>query len=754
MPQDRPQTTLFQSPANEPLAARMRPRTLEEYIGQGHILGPGRLLRRAIQADQLSSLIFYGPPGTGKTTLARVIANSTRAYFKAINAVLAGVKDIREAVAEASERQRTGQRTILFVDEVHRFNKAQQDALLPWVENGTVILIGATTENPYFEVNKALVSRSRIFQLEPLSEDELREVARAALRDAERGYGGRRVELADDALDHLVNIANGDARAVLNALELAVETTEPDGDGVQHIARSVAEESIQRRAVLYDKEGDAHFDTISAFIKSVRGSDPDASLYWLAKMVYAGEDPRFILRRLLILASEDVGLADPHALEVVAAAARAFDYVGLPEGRYHLAHATLYLATAPKSNSTMGFFDALAAVQQEREAEPPNHLKDANRDREGFGHGEGYLYPHAYRDHWVAQQYLPETLQGKVFFEPSEVGYEAGIRVQVARRREAQLAAMLEEAEALGAGEDARADTVAGLAPVDRARDRWLQRTVSQAGERLGAVRDLLFEVARPERHHVVLDLAAGSGLLTWEALRRTPEGQVWSLVANEREREALTQMAARLPELQRPVVTVGAPAAMAGVLAAAREEHDARGLRFDVVLGRGVLADLLDPAGFFEALAAWTADGATLALADTVRRHAQRLHALVDWTGAKRLGAKVAEAEEAIYEGATAPRLLWEPDASVEAARRSGFVEVSAVPHELTADQRVAAATLDAWFAPGREGAPSYADHLRAALSEDEVAHVAKRYRAQLADRVVVWTSVLAVVRGRRSAR
>jgi len=742
-----PQPTIFQSPDNEPLAARMRPRTLDEYIGQGHIVGPGRLLRRAIEADQLSSLIFYGPPGTGKTTLARVIANSTRAHFTAINAVLAGVKDIRTAVAEAQERQRAGRRTILFVDEVHRFNKAQQDALLPWVENGTVILIGATTENPYFEVNKALVSRSRIFQLTPLAEDDLRAVARQAVADPERGYGRRRVRLEDDALDHLVNVANGDARAVLNALELAVETTGPDDDGVLLIDRAVAEESIQRRAVLYDKEGDAHFDTISAFIKSVRGSDPDAALYWLAKMVYAGEDPRFILRRLLILASEDVGLADPQALGVVSAAARAYDYVGLPEGRYHLAQATLYLATAPKSNSTMGFFDALAAVEREREAEVPNHLKDGNRDKEGFGHGEGYLYPHAYRDHWVAQQYLPEPLQGKVFYEPSEVGAEAGIRDQVARRREAQLAAMLEQEGAGGA-------ETAALAPIDRARDRWLQRTVSQAGARLGAVRDLLFEVARPQRHHVVLDLAAGSGLLTWEALRRTPEGQVWALVSSGREREALVQMAARLPELQRPVVVVGAAAALGDALDGAAQEHDASELRFDVILGRGVLADLLDATGFFDAVARRAADGATLALAETVRRRAQRLHALVDWSGAKRLQRKVIEAEEAVYEAATAPRLRWEPESAAAAARAAGFLEVSTVPHELEADQRLTAATVEAWFAPGREGAPSYADHLGEALSESEIAEVAARYRRQLADRVVRWTSVLAVLRGRRSGR
>src|SRR5512143_391374 len=376
-----------------PLAARTRPRTLDEFIGQEHIVGPGRLLRRAIQADQLSSVIFYGPPGTGKTTLARVIANTTRGHFIAINAVLAGVADIRQAIAEAQERRgQFGQRTILFVDEVHRFNKAQQDALLPWVENGTVILIGATTENPYFEVNKALVSRSRIFQLKPLTEADLLAVARQALADPEHGYGKLNVQIDDDALAHLVNVANGDARGVLNALELAVETTPPGPDGVIHVTREVAEESIQRRAVLYDKEGDVHYDTISAFIKSLRGSDPDAAMYWMARMVYAGEDPRFIFRRMIVFAGEDVGLADPNAIRTVMACAQAYDYVGLPEGRFHLGEAALYLATAPKSNSVMRFFRALETVEKEGEADIPAHLRDANRDKEGFGHGEGYLY--------------------------------------------------------------------------------------------------------------------------------------------------------------------------------------------------------------------------------------------------------------------------------------------------------------------------------------------------------------------------
>jgi putative ATPase len=408
-----------------PLADRMRPRTLDEYIGQDHILGPGRLLRRSIEADRVTSVIFYGPPGTGKTTLARIIANTTRSYFRTLNAVLAGVKDIREAIADAEIRlKHHQQRTILFIDEVHRFNKAQQDALLPHVENGTVTFIGATTENPYFEVIKALVSRSRIFELQSLTEDDLRRVARFAIDNKERGYGRRDIAIDDDALEHLVSTANGDARSLLNALELAVETT-PEGESV---TLDVAEESIQKRAVLYDKEGDAHYDTISAFIKSLRGSDPDASMYWMGRMLYAGEDPRFIIRRMLIFAAEDIGLADPRAIQVATSCAQAFEWVGMPEGRFHLAQCCLYLATAPKSNSTYTFFDALKYVENEQSGEVPNPLKDGNRDAEGLGHGKGYLYPHAYHNHYVPQQYLPDNMQGVYFYEPSDVGYERTIK--------------------------------------------------------------------------------------------------------------------------------------------------------------------------------------------------------------------------------------------------------------------------------------------------------------------------------------
>ena len=453
---------LFQARADEirrenaPLADRMRPRTLDEFLGQPHILAPGKLLRRAIEADRITSLIFFGPPGTGKTTLARIIANTTQSEFATLNAVLAGVKNIREQIAAAEERLRLhGRRTILFVDEVHRFNKAQQDALLPHVENGTVVFIGATTENPYFEVNKALVSRSRVFELHSLTEEDLAGVVRQALDDGGRGYGRREVRIAEEALAHLVNTANGDARSLLNALELAVETTTPDESGVVSIDLEVAEDSIQRRAVLYDKEGDAHFDTISAFIKSMRGSDPDAALYWLARMVYAGEDPRFIFRRMLIFAAEDVGLADPRAVSVAAACAQAFDYVGLPEGQFHLAECCLYLATAPKSNSVMAYFDALAHVRKEPTGEVPNPLKDANRDKEGLGHGVGYKYPHAYREGYVPEQYLPKEMQGLYFYTPRTLGYERDVAERLAAwRKRDEVESVVKRARKYGDGSD------------------------------------------------------------------------------------------------------------------------------------------------------------------------------------------------------------------------------------------------------------------------------------------------------------
>lgn len=437
--------SLQQQLENEaPLAARMRPRSLDEFIGQEHIIGPGKLLRRAIEADRLfSSIIFFGPPGTGKTTLAQIIANTTQAEFETISAVLAGVAELRRVIADAAERRRLyRKRTILFIDEVHRWNRAQQDALLPHVESGMVTLIGATTENPYFDVISALVSRSRLFELKPLGETALDHILTQALADPQRGYGKKVIHIADDARRHLTQVAGGDARNLLNALELAVLSTPAAADGSIEITLDVAQESIQRRAVLYDKSGDQHYDTISAFIKSVRGSDPDAALYWLAKMIIAGEEPRFILRRLIVLAGEDIGLADPQGIVVANAAAQAFEYIGMPEGIYPIVEATLYLATAPKSNSAGAYFKVSEQIKQDGVGPVPTHLMDASRDAKGLGHGKGYQYPHSYPGHHVGQQYLPTPLLGATFYTPSGEGYEASVQNRLERWRTAQAQAL------------------------------------------------------------------------------------------------------------------------------------------------------------------------------------------------------------------------------------------------------------------------------------------------------------------------
>lgn len=419
-----------------PLAARMRPRNLDEFVGQGHLVGPGRLLRRAIEADRLfSSLIFWGPPGCGKTTLAQVIAAVTRSHFESLSAVMSGVKEIRQLVSEAHQRRSSGVRTLVLIDEIHRFNKAQQDALLPHVEAGTLTLIGATTENPYFEIIGPLLSRARVFVFNSLSEADILVLLGRALEDRERGLGSYPVDIDDEAMRHLARMANGDARNALNALELAVLSTSPGSDGRLRVDLAVAAESIQRRAIFYDRDGDAHYDTISAFIKSVRGSDVDAALYWLARMVQAGEDPKFIVRRLFILAAEDIGLADPQALVQVAAAAQALSWVGLPEAQYHLAQATIYLALAPKSNSTQAYFRALQLVSEQGITEVPIHLRDPKRDGRALGHGRDYKYPHDYPGHYIPQNYLPEGLEGERFYEPGEEGQEKELSARWKRRR-------------------------------------------------------------------------------------------------------------------------------------------------------------------------------------------------------------------------------------------------------------------------------------------------------------------------------
>ncbi len=414
-----------------PLAARMRPRTLDEVVGQQHIIARDKLLYRAISADKLSSIILYGPPGTGKTTLARVIAGTTKAEFMQINATVAGKKDMEEVVGKAKDNLGMyGKKTILFIDEIHRFNKGQQDYLLPFVEDGTVILIGATTENPYFEVNGALISRSVIFELKPLTAEDIKILLNRAVTDKERGMGAYRAVLDPDAADFLADLADGDARHALNAIELGILTTERSSDGLIHITRDVAQECIQKKVARYDKDGDNHYDTISAFIKSMRGSDPDAAVYYLARMLNAGEDPKFIVRRMMVCASEDVGNADPQALQVAVAASLAVERLGMPEARITLAQAASYIATAPKSNAAIcAIDDAMATVRETGNLPIPPHLQDAHyKSAAKLGHGIGYKYAHDYPNNYVEQQYLPYELNGKEFYNPSGNGYEVKIK--------------------------------------------------------------------------------------------------------------------------------------------------------------------------------------------------------------------------------------------------------------------------------------------------------------------------------------
>ncbi len=735
----------------QPLAARMRPRTLEEFIGQEHILAPGRLLRRAIQADQISSIIFYGPPGTGKTTLASVIANTTKSHFVVLNAVLAGVADLRKITEEAQQRRgEQGLRTTLFVDEVHRWNKAQQDALLPWVENGTVVLIGATTENPYFTVNRALVSRSRIFQLKPLEKAHVEQVMLQALRTPDRGFGNLKIEIKPDALDHLADIANGDARAALNALELAVETTTPDADGVIAIDMHVAEDSIQRRAVLYDKEGDYHFDTISAFIKSLRGSDPDAALYWLAKMVYAGEDPRFLFRRMLIFAGEDVGLADPQATVFTAAAAEAFDRVGMPEGNYQLATAALYLATAPKSNSVMGFFDALGMIEKEKEGEVPNHLRDASRDKEGFGHGVGYKYPHAYHDHWVAQQYLPDDLKGRLFYTPGTLGHEARIAETLQRRREAQISAsMAAEAE----GTDSPPEVLT-FAKKDKAVDRWLERAAGTLAAEQEQIRGRIFAARRVQRHERILDLNARVGLLTWEAVRLAPEGGVWTLAPTAADAKRLRETSAALPLLHQPHVLSGNPCGLRGLLEASGHGD----IRFEMMVGHNAWNRAAtaggDASAFFCGLWECLAGGGTLSLAERLPAYPQTLYGLAPLERLEpELARRLAAAEDALL-AADSTRSLDE-HALRHAAESAGVTSLNVEVAQMTKPLLYDRAAMEALFtaAPG-SGEGIYAANLRRhGFTDEEIERVRQLYLSGICHKPVTLHMTYAFLRAKKES-
>ena len=787
--------------SHQPLAARMRPRNLDEYIGQDHIVGKGRLLRRAIAADQLTSVIFYGPPGSGKTTLARVIASHTKSNFITLNAVLTGVADIRNAIKQADDfKNLYNRRTILFVDEVHRWNKAQQDALLPWVENGTIILIGATTENPFFEVNKALVSRSRVFQLKPLTKDDLRDVARMALSDVERGYGHWKIEFEKGALEHLIDTANGDARSLLNALELAVETTpeiwtpnasepKPAYGSTIYISREAAEESIQKKVVLYDRDGDYHYDIISAFIKSLRGRDPDAAMYWLARMVRSGEDPHFIFRRMLISACEDTGLADPYAVSVVESCAAAFDRVGLPEGRYHLAHAALYLATAPKSNSSMAFFDALASVEKE-DTEVPNHLRDASRDAEGFGHGAGYLYPHAYRDHWVAQQYLPDALVGRVFYTPSTQGYEARIRQDVLSRRELQIAALLEDdtgerpldptaTETTGSknaewtamhfpGSKNKSGESLTFSPKDASREStldnadksWRTRIDSNRADVLLGVRDAMIKAARLTRHDRCLVWNADDALLLWQLLRECPEGITCGLCRSERGSAVLEQYGSTLGDLDKPVLLVRPDSEknqavidaeiLKKVLAAFSEKN----IIFDKIFFRNPWTNSESIESFRDAAATVAVEGKaaqnfSVIVSQQIPSSVQHISSVIEKQILR--GAlldqwrpdleKMAAAENEFYGDKENPLFNWNADSIKETFENAGF-KVERTISKITEKRRISQKEISAWFMNENS---AYGNAIKKAVGSDKIKELANLLQSAAQNSIFDWQNEIA---------
>lgn len=791
----------------EPLAARLRPRNLDEYIGQDHIVGKGRLLRRAIAADQLTSVIFYGPPGCGKTTLARVIANHTKSNFITLNAVLTGVAEIRSAIKQADDYFKLyGKRTILFVDEVHRWNKAQQDALLPWVENGTIILIGATTENPFFEVNKALVSRSRVFQLKPLTKEDLFKAANFALNEVERGYGHWNVEFEKGALEHLVDTANGDARSLLNALELAVETTPEKWDPYNanpvpawgstiFISKETAEESIQKKVVLYDRDGDYHYDIISAFIKSLRGRDPDAAMYWLARMVRAGEDPHFIFRRMLISACEDTGLADPNAVCIVENCAQAFDRVGLPEGRYFLAHAALYLSTCPKSNSSMAFFDALSSVEKE-DAEVPNHLRDSSRDAEGFGHGNGYLYPHAYRDHWVAQQYLPSELVGRVFYTPTSQGYEAKIKEDVLSRREIQISAILEGIEP----EKPESDVSCGMHPLphfatdfdnpigewwinknfdknsttkpenltftpknerretalDRADKSWKSRLDSNRAEILTTIRNAMIQLADLSRHTRSLIWNADDGLLIWEVSRKTPEGVTAGLCSNLRGLEILEQYGRTLDDLDRPVLKLR-PESLENylsmqVFAKILEEYNENGMIFDRIFFRDpfncqdsvdVLASALKnlPKNL-------VADGQQIVISQRIPSKGQKIWELIynqvltesTRNAYEGILKKMENAEKEFFGNEENPLFDWNENSVKTAFEEQGFCVKSATK-VITEKRRITETEINRWFDAENS---SYGSAMAREIGTEDLAKIKNLLTAACQNTLFNWNTTI----------
>lgn len=758
---------LFESAVKKtegPLASRMRPRNLDEYIGQDHIVGKGRLLRRAIAADQLTSVIFYGPPGTGKTTLARVIANHTKSNFITLNAVLTGVQSIRDSIAQAEEHQKLYDRkTILFVDEVHRWNKSQQDALLPWVENGTLILVGATTENPFFEVNKALVSRSRVFQLKPLEKKDLEKAALNALADVERGYGRWQVQFEEGALNHLIETANGDARSLLNALELAVETTpeqwnpaanpcQPQEGSVIYISKETAEESIQKKVVLYDRDGDYHYDIISAFIKSLRGSDPDAAMYWLARMTAAGEDPHFIFRRMLILACEDVGLADPNALVIVQSSAAAFDQVGLPEGRYHLAHAALYLSTCPKSNSAMAFFDALSAVEKE-DADVPNHLKDGSRDAEGFGHGAGYLYPHAYKDHWTAQQYLPTALTGRVFYNPSNQSYEEKIKDNVLKHRELQIAAILEESSGSEANGDYDADahildwwkshhTKNGtvkkeenltFSPGDAKRNSWQKRLDSNRALILQQIREKALSLIQIYRHSRCLISGNDDGLFIWELWRKTPEGLTCALCRTEKGKNILSQYASTLSEMDKPLFSISL--------------DDFMEYEFDYLITKDTITSaalIEEQAADIAAKAKILAKNGTILVINKIPNKGQRISTLLagHYGSEKLLCEKLHKAEEVFFKGKegtdeTKELFSWD-ETSIAAAFQNLGYSVSYTAEEFTEQRYISKQEIDLWFDSDKS---QYGSFLAAKLKQDELSRI-KNLLLSLTQKTIQWTT------------